>query len=76
MKCGEAGCVKEQDNLCCHSQCLGGCSKINSPFHCYACKNLRLPTGECVSKCPPELLEVNAAMTIMNSWNMKLLFHL
>ncbi|XP_031558117.1 putative insulin-like peptide receptor [Actinia tenebrosa] len=59
MKCGDAGCVKGQNNLCCHPQCLGGCSKINSPFHCYACKNLRLNTGKCVSKCPPELLEVD-----------------
>ena len=58
MKCGERGCVERTNNLCCHKQCLGGCSNLNSARHCYACRHLRMPHGECVEKCRSDLFEV------------------
>ena len=57
-KCGSSGCEVGSQDKCCHKECLGGCTKANSPFHCNACQNLRLQNGSCVAFCPPGLKEV------------------
>lgn len=58
MKCGEWGCLKGSQ-LCCHKECLGGCfAYLNSARHCYACRHLRMPDGECVERCPSPFYEV------------------
>ncbi|CAH3033119.1 unnamed protein product [Pocillopora meandrina] len=63
MKCGDSGCVNGgligKSTSCCDKQCLGGCTKTNSPHHCYACRNFRMPKGECVEKCGPGLYEID-----------------
>ena len=53
MKCGDWGCLKGTNHLCCHKQCIGGCfSYHNSPYHCYACMHFRqMSNGECVERC-------------------------
>ncbi|KAL9987226.1 hypothetical protein ACROYT_G001497 [Oculina patagonica] len=59
MKCGEWGCLKGSQ-LCCHKECLGGCfAYLNSARHCYACRHLRMPDGECVERCPSPFYEVD-----------------
>ena len=45
--------------VCCHSDCLGGCSLANSAQHCHACRHVRLKDGTCAEKCPPGLFEVS-----------------
>lgn len=70
MKCGVRGCVERTNNLCCHKECLGGCSNLNSARHCYACKHLRMPNGECVEKCHSDLFEVQR---FHNIWSFKVL---
>uniref|UniRef100_A0A3Q1ECC2 Tyrosine-protein kinase receptor n=1 Tax=Acanthochromis polyacanthus TaxID=80966 RepID=A0A3Q1ECC2_9TELE len=39
-------------NLCCHDQCLGGCSEPGNASSCVACRNLQ-HGNTCVDKCPP-----------------------
>jgi len=61
VKCGDRGCLKGDTNVerCCNEECLGGCFKLNSPHHCYACRHLRqMSNGECVKKCQSHLYEV------------------
>lgn len=53
-RCGLEGCVVGTTDLCCHTNCLGGCSEPNDPAKCDACKKYRIwDTGVCVNKCPP-----------------------
>nr|XP_058940896.1 putative insulin-like peptide receptor [Pocillopora verrucosa] len=63
MKCGDSGCVNGglmgKSTSCCDKQCLGGCTKTNSPRHCYACRNFRMPKGECVENCGRHLYEID-----------------
>lgn len=63
MKCGDSGCVNGglmgKSTSCCDKQCLGGCTKTNSPGHCYACRNFRMPKGECVENCASHLYEID-----------------
>uniref|UniRef100_T2MGU8 Tyrosine-protein kinase receptor n=1 Tax=Hydra vulgaris TaxID=6087 RepID=T2MGU8_HYDVU len=52
-QCGPEGCLDGSDHICCHHECLGGCSAINSTNTCHACRKYRIKsTGQCVSKCP------------------------
>lgn len=63
MKCGDSGCVngglKDKSASCCNKQCLGGCTKSDSPHDCHACRNFRMPNGECVDNCGPSLYEID-----------------
>lgn len=76
MKCGDSGCVNGglmgKSTSCCDKQCLGGCTKTNSPHHCYACRNFRMPKGECVEKCGTGLYEVQR-ITVL-SWYLVAMF--
>ena len=67
VKCGDRGCLKRDPNveLCCNEECLGGCFKLNSPHHCYACRHLRqMSNGECVKKCQSHLYEVKYLIVV------------
>lgn len=60
LECGDKGCLRESPHLCCHKECLGGCSILNSPRHCYACSNFRQTSdGECVLNCPSHMFEID-----------------
>ncbi|XP_053320288.1 insulin receptor [Spea bombifrons] len=48
--CKWHGCTA--DRKCCHSECLGGCSKANDPSKCSACRHY-LHEGVCMETCPP-----------------------
>uniref|UniRef100_A0A8C5Q2V6 Tyrosine-protein kinase receptor n=1 Tax=Leptobrachium leishanense TaxID=445787 RepID=A0A8C5Q2V6_9ANUR len=48
-ECKVQGCTT--DNQCCHSSCLGGCSKPNDPSKCIACRRL-MHEGVCMDTCP------------------------
>lgn len=59
----KGNCLSE--TICCPNQCAGGCYKKESnntnatEVVCNACRNMRIyATGECVSKCPPDMLKV------------------
>ena len=64
-KCGDHGCLRDNPQLCCHKECRGGCFHLNSPRHCYACKNFRrISDGECVPNCQSDLYEVFILNTV------------
>ncbi|CAH2293278.1 insulin receptor isoform X1 [Pelobates cultripes] len=48
-ECKFHGCTT--DNQCCHSECLGGCSKPNNPSKCTACRHF-VHEGVCLDSCP------------------------
>ncbi|KAM8961748.1 insulin receptor [Pelodytes ibericus] len=49
--CKWHGCTT--DNQCCHSECLGGCTKPNDPSQCKTCRHYE-HDGQCVESCPPD----------------------
>ncbi|KAM6962724.1 insulin receptor b [Aplochiton taeniatus] len=48
--CKHRACTGQ--DLCCHEQCLGGCSEPGNSSSCVACRNLQ-HQDTCVDKCPP-----------------------
>eukprot|EP00117_Sycon_ciliatum_P039013 scpid19038/ scgid0003/ Epidermal growth factor receptor; Drosophila relative of ERBB; Gurken receptor; Protein torpedo len=51
QSCGNRRCVSSNPQICCHSECVGGCTgPANS--QCLACKNYN-SDGSCVALCPP-----------------------
>jgi len=62
-ECGNLSCT--EDGVCCHEQCLGGCTGTKQN-DCFACKYLE-DERDCVKECPAETLIVSNNNTNQNN---------
>ncbi|XP_067952059.1 insulin-like peptide receptor [Watersipora subatra] len=62
---GNTGC--DTNGKCCHSQCLGGCTQINSARHCYVCQKVSY-NGECLSECPERNANGEPLLEMLNRY--------